>query len=33
MYFLALDGPMFLDSADITALAARHNLRQDFVLH
>jgi len=27
MYFLALDGPVFLDSADLTALAARHRLR------
>lgn len=28
MYFLALDGPVFLDSADLTALAARHRLRE-----
>lgn len=27
MYFLALDGPVFLDSADLAALAARHRLR------
>jgi len=27
MYFLALDGPVFLDSADLALLAARHNLR------
>jgi hypothetical protein len=27
MYFLTLDGPMFLDSADLAALAARHRLR------
>ena len=27
MYFLALDGPVFLDSADIAALATRHRLR------
>jgi hypothetical protein len=27
MYFLALDGPVFLDSADLGALAARHRLR------
>ena len=26
-YFLALDGPVFLDSADLAALAARHRLR------
>ena len=27
MYFLALDGPVFLDSADLAALATRHRLR------
>jgi len=27
MYFLTLDGPVFLDSADLAALAARHRLR------
>ena len=27
MYFLAVDGPVFLDSADFAALAARHRLR------
>jgi hypothetical protein len=27
MFFLALDGPVFLDSADLAALAARHHLR------
>ena len=27
MYFLALDGPVFLDSADLAALASRHRLR------
>jgi hypothetical protein len=27
MYFLALDGPVILDSADLAALAARHRLR------
>ena len=27
MYFLALDGPVFLDSSDLAALAARHRLR------
>ena len=27
MYFLALEGPVFLDSADLAALAARHRLR------
>ncbi len=27
MYFLALDGPVFLNSADLAALAARHRLR------
>ncbi len=27
MYFLALDGPVFLDGADLAALAARHRLR------
>jgi hypothetical protein len=27
MYFLALDGPVFLDRADLAALAARHRLR------
>jgi hypothetical protein len=27
MYFLALDGPVFLDSDDLAALAARHRLR------
>ncbi len=27
MYFLALDGPVFLDSADLAALAVRHRLR------
>lgn len=28
MYFLALDGPVYLDSADLTALAAKHRLRE-----
>jgi hypothetical protein len=27
MYFLSLDGPVFLDSADLAALSARHRLR------
>ena len=27
MYFLALDGPVFLDRADLAALSARHRLR------
>jgi len=27
MYFLALDGPVFLDRADLAALATRHRLR------
>jgi hypothetical protein len=27
MYFLALDGPVFLDSADLAALATQHRLR------
>jgi hypothetical protein len=27
MYFLRLDGPLFLDGADLAALAARHKLR------
>ncbi len=27
MYFLALDGPVFVDGADLAALAARHRLR------
>ena len=27
MYFLSLDGPVFLDDADIAALATRHKLR------
>ena len=27
MYFLALDGPVFLDSSDLAALATRHRLR------
>jgi hypothetical protein len=27
MYFLALDGPVFLDSTDLAALATRHRLR------
>jgi hypothetical protein len=27
MYFLRLDGPMFLDQTDLAALAARHKLR------
>ncbi|MGJ5815278.1 matrixin family metalloprotease [Paludibaculum fermentans] len=27
MYFLALDGPVFLDSADLAVLAARHRIR------
>ncbi len=27
MYYLALDGPVFLDDADLAALAARHRLR------
>ncbi len=27
MYFLALDGPVFLDGADLAALATRHRLR------
>ena len=27
MFFLALDGPVFLDSSDLAALAARHHLR------
>ena len=30
MYFLYLDGPLCLDSADLSALAARHRLRQKF---
>jgi len=27
MYFLRLDGPVFLDAADLSALATRHKLR------
>jgi len=27
MYYLAVDGPVYLDSADLAALAARHRLR------
>ncbi len=30
MYFLCLDGPRCLDSADLSALAARHKLRPNF---
>jgi hypothetical protein len=29
MYFLSLDGPAFLDSADLAALAVRHKLRKE----
>jgi hypothetical protein len=29
MYFLQLDGPLCLDSADVSALAARHKLRTE----
>jgi hypothetical protein len=29
MYFLYLDGPVCLDSADLSALAARHKLRTE----
>jgi hypothetical protein len=29
MYFLQLDGPVCLDSADISALTARHKLRAE----
>jgi hypothetical protein len=32
MYFLYLDGPVCLDSADVSALAARHKLRTDGIL-
>jgi len=31
MYFLRLDDPVFLDDADLTALAARHKLRMTFM--
>jgi len=33
MYFLSLEGPVFLDASDLAALAARHKLRAGFQEH